>query len=327
MNILKDRYYIFTKMKSISFFDRHRKWNNKRNIVLQKVGFYGLYNLLLDIIANIYFNCRFRLSSSRYRLNSIAKSRCKDLIISLTSYPKRIGYVWMTIETLLRQDVLPEKIILYLSKRQFPKQYDDLPANLLKLQNRGLEIIFVDDDLRSHKTYYYAMTEFPDKCVLTVDDDCLYPEDMIKALWDTHLQYPQAIVGNRAKQIFNVIPRYEHWPSVDKKKLSDDLLFVGCAGILYPPCSLHKDAFDIDLIRKLAFSADDIWLSCMARLKGTGMASTGYEYHHLRTFIPGDTPLLDENAKGGNQQTVENLNQYYMEKIGKRPFVDLIGKK
>lgn len=155
-------------MKSISFFDRHRKWNNKRNIVLQKVGFYGLYNLLLDIIANIYFNCRFRLSSSRYRLNSIAKSRCKDLIISLTSYPKRIGYVWMTIETLLRQDVLPEKIILYLSKRQFPKQYDDLPANLLKLQNRGLEIIFVDDDLRSHKKYYYAMTEFPDKCVLTV---------------------------------------------------------------------------------------------------------------------------------------------------------------
>ena len=56
------------------------------------------------------------------------------------------------------------------------------------------------------------------------------------------------------------------------------------------------------------------------------MVSTGYDYHHLRTLILADTPLLDANAKGGgNQQTVDNLNNYYLHTMGKRPFVDMVG--
>lgn len=232
----------------------------------------------------------------------------------------------MTIETLLRQSLKPEKIIVYLSMQQFKKGEDDLPQKLRKLQLRGVEFKFVDGDLRSHKKYYYVMQEFPDKTIITVDDDCLYPEDLVHVLWETHLEYPEAVVGNRAKKIYPNIPRYEHWPQINDRAVSKDFLFVGCAGILYPPHCLHKDAFDEALIRKLSFSADDIWLSCMARLHGTQMVSTGYDYHHLRLLIYGDTPLLATNAIGGNQNVVEQLNEYYFNLLGKRPFIDLIGK-
>lgn len=313
-------------MKPIAFFDRHRKWNNKRNRILDKVRFYSIYNLIWDVIANVYLKCYFYFTKSRFYLSRPDAIRCSDVIISFTSYPKRIGYVWQTVESLLRQSALPERIILYLSEDQFPKGNKNLPTRLLNLMSRGLEIKFVEGDLRSHKKYFYAMQEFYDKTIITVDDDCLYPEDIIQTLWETHCEYPDAVVGNRAKHVYSMIPRYEHWPAVDHRMKSFDLLFVGCAGILYPPHTLHSDVFDIPLIRRLAFSADDIWLSCMGRLKRTPMVSTGYDYHHLRTLILADTPLLDANAKGGgNQQTVDNLNNYYLHTMGKRPFVDMVG--
>ena len=311
-------------MISITSFDKRRKWDNKRNKILEKLGYYGLFNFSLDCIANLVLRVVFVLSWSK---PSLKNATCKeeDLVVSLTSFPKRIKYVWLTIETLLRQRVLPSKIALYLSKCQFPNEHLDLPKSIIKLQKRGLDIRFVDDDLRSHKKYLYAMRDFPDKCVITVDDDCLYPEDIIEALWKTHVRYPNSIVGNWAKQIYPCIPKYEHWPAIKGEHVHYDYLFVGCAGILYPPESLHYDAFNIGLIKKLAFTADDIWLSCMARLRKTSMVSTTNDYHHLRVIIPGNNSLHTTNAVCGNQMAVDNLNNYYYTKIGRRPFVDMVG--
>lgn len=314
-------------MRIIRFFDCHRKWNNVRNEWLDRMRLYGFFNLIWDVIANIFLYIYFKLSLNKYTIEKGRDKVKKGLIVSLTSFPKRIGYVWMTIETILRQEYLPEKIILYLSKEQFPQEYNDLPDNLLKLRKRGLDIVFKNDDLKSHKKYFYAFIEYPNNVIVTIDDDVFYPEDMLKTLWDTHVLYPDAVVGNRAKKIYNMIPRYEHWPKIDKFFVSFDLLFVGCAGILYPPLCMGDDVCNTELIKSLAFSADDIWLSCMARLKGTIMVATGYDYHHLRILIPGNSSLFDINSYTGNQESVEKLNHYYFKKIGKRPFVDMVGIK
>ena len=51
------------------------------------------------------------------RRNGINQVKRKEnIIVSLTSYPKRIGTVWLTIETLLRQSVKPDEIILWLAQ-------------------------------------------------------------------------------------------------------------------------------------------------------------------------------------------------------------------
>src|SRR5699024_12638905 len=60
---------------------------------------------------------------------------------------------------LLRQTYPPDKIILWLAKEQFEGR-NTLPNNLLDLEKRGLEIVFCDEDLRSHKKYYYAIKKF-----------------------------------------------------------------------------------------------------------------------------------------------------------------------
>lgn len=75
--------------------------------------------------------------------------------MSLTSYPKRINVVWITIETLLQQTVKPDEVILWLADSQF-KEIEELPEELKVLQKRGLIIRFCDD-LKSHKKYFYTM--------------------------------------------------------------------------------------------------------------------------------------------------------------------------
>ena len=49
-----------------------------------------------------------------------------NLAVSLTSYPPRIGNLWMTIHSLFRQTILPGHIVLYLSHEDFPKGKENI---------------------------------------------------------------------------------------------------------------------------------------------------------------------------------------------------------
>lgn len=110
------------------------------------------------------------------------KRRDDSIIVSMTTFPARIGYVHLAIKSLLNQTVSPGKIILWLAKDQF--QDVEIPQQLRALCTYGLEIRFCDEDLFAHKKYYYAMRAFPEQIIVTYDDDIIYPED----LWKNCLQ-------------------------------------------------------------------------------------------------------------------------------------------
>ncbi|MEO6851924.1 MAG: hypothetical protein ABI166_14880, partial [Mucilaginibacter sp.] len=92
----------------------------------------------------------------------------------------------------MHQTVLPDKIILWLSSDQFSGVLS-LPKKLLKLQKRGLEVRFCQGDLRSHKKYFYALQEFPEDFIVTIDDDIIYPTDMLEQLINLSNIYPSCI--------------------------------------------------------------------------------------------------------------------------------------
>ena len=112
-----------------------------------------------------------------------------EIIVSLSSFPKRINNVWITIETIMEQTKQPKKIILWLAEDLFPNKEADLPKNLLKLKKYGLEIQFCED-LWPHKKYFFSMKKYPDDIIVTVDDDVLYPDNMLEQLWKIHQKYP-----------------------------------------------------------------------------------------------------------------------------------------
>lgn len=63
------------------------------------------------------------------------------VVVSFTSFPERINYVWQVVECLFRQTYRPEKIILWLSKKQF-SDLSAIPTSLRCRMNDIFEIRF-----------------------------------------------------------------------------------------------------------------------------------------------------------------------------------------
>ena len=207
-----------------------------------------------------------------------ARKREQKIIVSLTTYPKRIGTIWLTIETLLRQSVKPDEVILWLADSQFPNGMANLPENLLRLQQRGLTIRFCED-LRSHKKYYFALQEYPDDLVVLADDDMFYPRDTIRKLMQMHEKWPKDICCMTAQVIdpdLRAAPSQWRNPRLDERKLqhTDRIQAFTGSGTLIPPDALHPDAFDRERIRELCLHADDLWVTFMALRRGTRLTTS-----------------------------------------------------
>lgn len=227
--------------------------------------------LLVYRVFKVWLNIYYPLHCKFAKWNNV-KSNANNVIVSLTTFPARIDSVWITIETLLRQTYKPEKLILWLADTQF-SSIEELPKKLKEQQKRGLEIRFCED-LRSHKKYYFSMRNYPNKIIITVDDDTFYPENLVEDLLNAHKKYPYAICCNIGHLItfdHDAVSPYKNWKSgADLSVEPTDLLVpIGCEGVLYPPGSLHADVFDKDKIRTLCPTADDLWLKSMATMKGT----------------------------------------------------------
>lgn len=225
--------------------------------------------ILKRIFDKFYYH---RFSNSAYKLNNKnASVNGSGVIVSLTSFPKRINEISVVINTLFNQSIKPEKVILWLAEEQFPGR--KVPYSLREFEAKGLIIKFCDD-IKSYKKFFYTMLEFPNHSVVLVDDDVYYPQDMLENLLNLSTKYPGCIIANRAHMITfhdgKILP-YKNWKHNSKEltEPSHRLVPTGVGGVLYPPGVLHKDVFKKELFKELAFYADDLWLKIMAFKNGT----------------------------------------------------------
>ncbi len=253
---------------------------------------------------------------------NIDKPRKEDVIVSLTSFPARIDYVYLTIESLLRQTELPGKIVLWLSKDQFHSN-EVVTQSLLRLQNDIFSIQYVDGDIRSHKKYYYAFLQYPEKTIITVDDDIIYPPRLIEQLVNTSHSFPQSIISNVARTISykdSKLESYSMW-KFSCPSSSKDNVQIGVGGVLYPPNCLYKDCLSLKLSQRLAPSADDLWLNAMARLNNTKIVKTASKTNFLPVLIPHNQRLTSfNNGSGKNDEQISNIQSYYNSSLGINPF-------
>lgn len=115
------------------------------------------------------------------------------VIVSLTSWKKRINTVGKTIESIL-DHCNPYKIVLTLSGEEFPNLANDLPFDLLQYARDGeVEIQWVHGNVRSFKKVLYTLERYKNFPVVSADDDCLYKEDYVKVLYEKWLRDKKAI--------------------------------------------------------------------------------------------------------------------------------------
>ncbi|MCI2235399.1 glycosyltransferase family 2 protein [Helicobacter sp. CaF467b] len=198
------------------------------------------------------------------------------VIVSLTSYPKRIPYIKYAIYTLLNQNVKPYRVVLWLSKEEFPNKEKDLPQELLEFVKKGLEIKWCDQNLYSYKKLIPSLKEFSNSIIVTADDDILYPKDWLEKLYRAYKKDPNFIHCHRAHRITfdkqNHVKPYMEWEHLieNKSTVPSFLNFqTGGGGVLYPKNCFFEDILREDKFMQLSPRADDIWFWAMALLKGT----------------------------------------------------------
>ena len=236
------------------------------------------------------------------------------IIISLASYPARYNTLHLCLQSLFSQTFYADEIILYI-----PTEKNSLPESVLKFEKQGLNICKVSEDLRPHNKYYYAMQEYKDDIIITVDDDAIYPSNLIELLVISYLKFPFAVSAGRAHGILLGINGYPieytqwDWEAKQYDKPLFRLMATGVGGILYPPHCMNKELFRKKNIRKFCLLQDDVWLKCMQLLAGTPVIIIKQNQQHP-LGIPNvctDGLYINNKYKGGTNKAFQLLIDEY----------------
>jgi len=202
--------------------------------------------------------------------------KAAHVVVSLTSFPLRIGKLHQVVSSLLDQSMQPGKIVLYLPLSEFPSR--SVPRPLSRLEGAQFEIRFVSDNLHSYNKLLPAIADFPGTWIATTDDDRLYPVNWLECLLKSAAENPCTIIcagGRRMVVKDGQFLPYGDWPADESPRRSFLLLPVGTWGVLYPPGSLDRTIGDPDLIRKLALLNDDVWFKAMSLMQNVPCCVSG----------------------------------------------------
>lgn len=234
------------------------------------------------------------------------------IVVSMASYVMRYSTIVNTLKSLLIQTYKPNRIVVWLDEDNIDNQPT---AEMKGLEKYGVEYRFTSDGLCAHKKYLYAMQEFSNACIITVDDDLVYSPDMIESLMKYHRLYPNEVCARRTHRITfddnGAINSYIDW-NYEYQKAGEpayDLFATGGGGTLYPPYCLSKSAFDIATIKKHCLSADDIWLKVMELMVNRKVVWVKNNY-----VMPKET----ENSQLAALKTInvqEGYNDVYFKKL------------
>lgn len=237
------------------------------------------------------------------------------IIVSFTSYPARFNTIYASINSVFKQSLRPDLIVLYLDE-DVPKE--QLPTKVLKLQNKGLIIKNVPETIKPHKKYLFAFQEYEDKIVVTVDDDMVYRRDTIRLLFDKHTEYPKSVVARRVHRITESegkINPYNQWNFEDNtlKKPSHLLFALGVGAVLYPVSIFPKETFNLGLIKKLSLSNDDIWLKGIEIKYGIPVVKTDSNKQYPYPIEENQTSALMNNNYFAelNNELVKNVFDHF----------------
>jgi protein O-GlcNAc transferase len=234
----------------------------------------------------------------------------KELIVSLTSYPKRFNILPITIQSLMNQSVKPDRIILWL----YEKDFDYLPTSVSNLERFGLQILLIKEDWKSYKKIIPTLENFPNSYIITCDDDILYKPTLIEELVDFY-QRVGGIVAQRAHIIQfesnGELAPYSNWldktPVTDFYETRSPLIFpTSGGGVLYPPSCFHENVIDIAKALELCPTADDVWLYFMASYSNSTFSLIGERRIIDLNQDPNDS-LWSINSQGANDRQIKNM--------------------
>lgn len=273
--------------------------------------------LLINMYYNLIYYIKYLFSKNEYRLYQ-KNDRAEKIIVSLTTYNKRIKTVFLAIESIFQQNIKPDKIVLWLDKDEFA--INTIPNTLKKQIKQGLEVKFYHN-IKSYKKLIPSLINYPNDIIITIDDDILYPKNCIENLYNSYLKNKMKVHCNYLFKFLNS----DFQSTININKLSYLFNYVGTGGgVLFPPNIFQKkDIFNEEIFMKLAPIQDDLFISVLLIKENIGLKNVNDNYIKYTKLIKKRT-ILNTQSIGlfkqncfKNQTKVQlfNLLDYYNIKL------------
>lgn len=179
-----------------------------------------------------------------------------NIVCALTSWKPRLPYAHIAIQSVLDGNVKPYKIVLVVYKKDAKYISPELHK---MIDNKSIEIIFCDEDLKCAKRWYYTFKKYSNNPILILDDDLIYPKTMLSDVIHYMNKYPNDVITRNGRPIFldsnNTIrpflkTHYQYRMTHFDFEPSYLVHFLCGYGTLFPPKSININDVDINIVKK-----------------------------------------------------------------------------
>lgn len=211
--ILTDLRNVLAKKIQKEIFDEYIKRNTKRD---QLVVPYILWKNDIDIndvqlFGNFednkkngkYFQVSSKTNVNNRDYNSEKYHNKQLVVLSMTSWKKRISNCVRIIDDIESGSVIPDRIYLNLSVEEFPCKESDLPNDLVNQTTKydNFIINWVDGPNTKCIKKIFPILQYlnDDDIIINTDDDIIIPNDFIKSRLEDYKKYNSPITGGATK--------------------------------------------------------------------------------------------------------------------------------
>ena len=191
----------------------------------------------------------------------------------MTTWPPRAADAVKAMYALVRQEHNePVKFVVVLSREDF----DENAEIVNEMKQLGVEVIFDEGNIKSHKKLIPTLERYPDHPILVVDDDMIQAKGWLQTFIDDHRAHPSDIIYGLSGSCVEI----ENGRIVEGLKQRGMFTFPGkvthnekpangAAGTLYPPGTFTDPRFfDRSLFMQLCPTSDETWQWAWAVMAG-----------------------------------------------------------
>lgn len=309
MVIKKDFIYIYAaegeKQTAIEIFTENT--NIRKLPVLDEEGklLYEYVRSMEAYYEELDIQCGINKTESRKNLQR------EKITVSLTSYGNRLDTVHIAIKSIMAQTLKADAIVLYLAEEDSHREIRQ-EEELIKA---GLRIARKVKDLKSHKKYFYAVQEYPENLIVTVDDDTIYDDSLLEDLYAEHLKYPEAVIcrrGHRMTKKNGKVAPYDLWEGCVKSAMPEKgICATGVGGVLYPRGKYREAFLNEKGIRETALYGDDLWLKTIELIWKISTYAIGEQSVRVIEGSQKEALYKENMGKKINDKYLNQLQRYF----------------
>lgn len=219
------------------------------------------------------------LNNQQYKHRFLQVDRL-PVYVSLTSIFKNQDILLETLQSVIKQRRLPDKIFLYLSEGPYIldtgfKDKKITNPNLLNFINNNpiIDIKWVKNTGSYRKLLPLLKDKWNEDCaIITIDDDTVYDKHLIENFLNDYYKHDCLVTYRGFTPELNQIENFDY---SKRDKLQNKSLFnfaTGKGGVLYKPDFFHKTQdliFNDDIYLNVCDKQDDVWFYIVRILNNT----------------------------------------------------------